>query len=411
MSDTLSVSAFYYTFRDIIRLIHACARVEDIAEIVVVKIARAFEAQGALLQLYHRQNGQSVTNVVHGLGEIYREAGPLAGPEKVLEVCAGKKVVVIDNPGRDSRLLSPEAGSTLPVTLLVVAPLGLQEGLMGFLCLIFDHQQYFSTEELDFLAAVAQQCTCAIDKARVIEKQQLQFDQLAHQTERLTALGRMAAGVAHELNNPLSSILLYSSNMLKKVPPEEFLHEGLEIIIQETKRCKTIIQELQEFSRSKEPKKIVGNINTVLEKVIHLLENEFRRRSIRLHQDLAASMPNMLIDIGQMQQVFANLLINASEAVNSKGEVSVSTRFDKSRQAIVIEIVDTGCGIHKEHLGRICEPFFSTKPKGTGLGLAVTYGFIMNHQGDLQVESAPGHGTRFSITIPFTTPEATRTNP
>jgi two-component system, NtrC family, sensor kinase len=413
MSDALSVSAFYYTFRDIIRLIHACARVEDIAEIVVGKIARAFEAQGAILQLYQRLNGQRVTNAVHGLGEIYQEAGPLKGPEKVLEVCAGQKVVVIAHPSRDPRLLSPAAGSTLPVKMLVVAPLGLQEELMGFLCLIFDHQQDLATDELDFLAAVAQQCTCAIDKARLIEKQQLQFHQLAYQTERLTALGRMAAGVAHELNNPLSSILLYSSNMLKKVPQGEFLHEGLEIIIQETKRCKTIIQELQEFSRSKEPKKIVGDINTVLEKVIHLLENEFRRRSIRLHQELEAGLPNLLIDVGQMQQIFANLLINASEAVNSKGEVSVGTRFDKSRQAIVIEIADTGCGIPKEYLGRICEPFFSTKPKGTGLGLAVTYGFIMNHQGDLQVKSEPGQGTCFTITIPVTTPElaAQRTTP
>jgi two-component system NtrC family sensor kinase len=143
----------------------------------------------------------------------------------------------------------------------------------------------------------------------------------------------------------------------------------------------------------------------VLAKVIHLLENEFRRRSIRLHQELAATLPNLLIDIGQMQQVFANLLINASEAVNSKGEVSVYTRFDESRQTIVIDIADTGCGIPKEYLERICEPFFSTKPKGTGLGLAVTYGFIMNHQGDLQVKSEPGQGTLFTITIPVTTPE------
>jgi signal transduction histidine kinase len=266
---------------------------------------------------------------------------------------------------------------------------------------------------VDFLAAVAQQCTCAIDKVKLIERQQLQFDQLAHQTERLTALGRMASGVAHELNNPLSSILLYSSNMLKKVPPGEFLHEGLEIIIQETKRCKTIIQELQEFSRSKEPKKIVGNINRVLGKVIRLLENEFRRRSIRLHQKLAADIPNMFIDIGQMQQIFANLLINASEAVNSKGEISVSTRSDQSGQAVIIEVADTGCGIPKEHLERIYEPFFSTKPRGTGLGLAVTYGFIMNHQGDIQVESEPGRGTRFTISIPVASPElgTLRTNP
>ncbi len=149
----------------------------------------------------------------------------------------------------------------------------------------------------------------------------------------------------------------------------------------------------------------MGNINTVLEKVIHLLENEFRRRSIRLHQNLAVSLPDMLIDIGQMQQVFANLLINALEAVNGRGEIRVSTRFDEAKRVITVDIADTGCGISREQVGRIFEPFFSTKPKGTGLGLAVTYGFLMNHQGDIQVESEPGQGTRFIITIPVSTPE------
>lgn len=398
MSDTLSVSTFYYTFRDIIRLIHACARVEDIAEIVVLKIALAFEAQGAILQLFQQQNGQTVVNAVHGLGETYRDGGPFQGPDQVQEVYAAKKVVAIE-PGQDSRLVFPAT-----IQKLVVAPLDPQEDLMGFLGLIFDHPRVLATEELDFLAAVAQQCTCAIDKARLIAKQQHQFDKLAQQAERLTALGRMAVGVSHELNNPLSSILLYSSNMLKKVPPGEFLHEGLGVIIQETKRCKTIIRELQEFSRSKEPKKIVGNINTVLSKVIHLLENEFRRRSIRLKLALDQNVPNMFIDVGQMQQIFANLLINASEAVTGKGQVSVCTAYDEARQAVAIEISDTGCGIPREHLGRICEPFFSTKPKGTGMGLAVTYDFVMNHQGDLQVASEPGQGTRFTITIPILSP-------
>ncbi|MBM4287424.1 MAG: GAF domain-containing protein [Deltaproteobacteria bacterium] len=405
MSGTLSVSAFYYTFRDIIRLIHACARVEDIAEIVVVKIARAFEAQGALLQLYHRQTGQSLTRVGHGLGELYQAAGPLTGSEAVLEICAGQKVVVLDALGQDARVLPVESDRASEVQVLVVAPLGLQEELAGIICLIFDHPQDFPPEEVEFLAAVAQQCTCAIDKARLIEKQQQQFDQLAYQTERLTALGRMAAGVAHELNNPLSSILLYSSNMLKKVPADSFLHEGMGIIIQETKRCKTIIQELQDFSRSKEPKKSLGNINTVLEKVIHLLENEFRRRAVRLHQDMGNNLPDMLIDVGQMQQVFANLLINALEAVDGKGEITVRTHFDEAKRAVTITIADTGCGMPPEHLRRIFEPFFSSKAKGTGLGLAVTYGFIMNHQGDIQVESEPQQGTRFTITLPVIGPE------
>ncbi len=144
----------------------------------------------------------------------------------------------------------------------------------------------------------------------------------------------------------------------------------------------------------------MGNINRILEKVLHLLENEFRKNHIRINRELAGKLPDMLLDIGQMQQVFANLLLNAIEAVKTGGEVTVRTAYDAERRQITIEVADTGPGIPPEYLPRIFEPFFSTKAKGTGLGLAVTYGFIMNHQGDIQVQSQPGQGTRFTIQLP-----------
>jgi two-component system, NtrC family, sensor kinase len=405
MIKPLGLSAFYYTFREIIGLIHACTKVEDIAELVVFKITRAFDAQGALLQLVNRGTGEVAVNVAYGLSQFQQAPGPLADLQTVITICQQKKVLVIDDILTETRLHWPQKDWAPGAQMLLVAPLGLGEDLAGIVLLAFAEKKDFSEEEIDFLAAVTQQSICAIDKARLIEKQQVQFDRLANQTERITALGRMAAGVAHEINNPLSSILLFSSNMKKKVPPDGFLYEGLDIIIQETKRCKTIIQELQEFSRSKEPKKTVGNINLILKKVINLLDSELRRNHISLHQDLAHNLPDMWVDVGQMQQVFANLLLNAIEAMNNKGKISLSTRFDPATKSIDIEIVDTGAGIPKEYQPRIFEPFFSTKTKGTGLGLAVTYGFIMNHQGDIQVASEPGQGTHFSIHLPVSLPD------
>jgi two-component system NtrC family sensor kinase len=160
------------------------------------------------------------------------------------------------------------------------------------------------------------------------------------QTEKLSALGRMAAGVAHEINNPLAGILIYSTNMIKKVPDQGALKEGLEVIIHETIRCRTIIQELLEFSRQRQPQRMHANINDILEKALTILENEFRLCRIRLKKDLSPQMPRVLLDAGQMQQVFVNLLINALEAIRENGEISIRSCFEAEQKNIRIEIAE-----------------------------------------------------------------------
>jgi two-component system NtrC family sensor kinase len=241
----------------------------------------------------------------------------------------------------------------------------------------------------------------AIVKARLIEKQQSQYEHLAIQTEKLSALGRMAAGIAHEINNPLGGILLYASNIIKKVPKGSPLSEGLEVIINETMRCKLIIQDLLEFSRDRPPSKAMSNINNIIEKAVSILENEFRLRHITLKKHLSGEIPEILLDSSQLEQVFVNLLVNAVEAIQEKGTITIQTHIGQDRERVIVEIADTGCGIPPEHRPRIFEPFFSTKSKGTGLGLAVSYGIIQNHQGDIRVTSEPGQETCFSIELPI----------
>ena len=152
--------------------------------------------------------------------------------------------------------------------MILDLPLTLKADVVGIIRMYFAEKRSFSEEELDFVIAITEQCACAIDKARLIETQQARYNHLALQTEKLSALGRMAAGIAHEINNPLGGILLYSTNLFKKVPEEGPLKEGLEIIINETMRCKTIIQDLLEFSREKEPEKTSANINHIIEKTL-----------------------------------------------------------------------------------------------------------------------------------------------
>ena len=177
----------------------------------------------------------------------------------------------------------------------------------------------------------------------------------------------------------------------------------MEIIIHETLRCKTIISDLLEFSREKEPQKTPTNINTVIRKTINMLQNEFSLEHINVTTDLSDEIPDTLLDQNQMQQVFINLMLNAVEAIRDKGAINIISRIDRDRKKIKIEITDDGCGIDPDHVGKLFEPFFTTKPKGTGLGLAVTYRIIRNHKGDIRVSSIPGKGSTFTVEMPLNT--------
>jgi two-component system NtrC family sensor kinase len=212
----------------------------------------------------------------------------------------------------------------------------------------------------------------------------------------------MAAGIAHEINNPLAGILLFSTNLSKKVTEYDPLKGGLDIIIHETIRCKSIIEELLEFSREREPKKSLTNINDIINKAVSILDNEFRLHHISVKKDLSEELPDILLDQNQIQQVFVNLLLNAIEAIQENGVITIKSHMEPCQANQIIEITDTGCGISPGDINQIFEPFYSTKPKGTGLGLAVSYGIVQNHRGNITVSSQPGSGTRFTIEIPVT---------
>ncbi len=188
--------------------------------------------------------------------------------------------------------------------------------------------------------------------------------------------------------------------MCKKVPEDSPLREGLDIIIRETVRCRTIIQELLEFSRNKEPHKLLSNINRVIEKALRVLENELMLHHISVESDLAANMKQTLLDENLMEQVFVNMLLNAIQAIGDHGKVVIRSNLNPSGDTIIVELADTGCGIDTENIDKIFEPFFSTKSKGTGLGLAVSYGIVGNHHGDIRVSRTGPQGTSFTLEIP-----------
>lgn len=234
--------------------------------------------------------------------------------------------------------------------------------------------------------------------------------------EKLASLGRMAAGVAHELNSPLTGIVTFGHLLMKRTPPERREDiEDLQVIVEQAERCSKIIKGLLGFSRKTSSEKVYVNINALMESTISMVRNQAKFHNIKFRLDFDEAIPQVPTDPNQLQQVFINLLINAADAMNERGQVRIATRMagdtpdglmrgypQAAKKYIEIEFTDSGPGIPEEHLSKIFEPFFTTKPvgKGTGLGLAVSYGIIKKHGGNIFVKSEAGKGASFFVRLP-----------
>ncbi len=220
------------------------------------------------------------------------------------------------------------------------------------------------------------------------------------QSEKLASLGKMAAGIAHEINNPLTSVLINTHLMLEKTSEKNPFHENLNLVAEETLRCSNIVKGLLEFSRQNPPQKDFTDINALLEKTIGLLENQVAFQNINIIRELSAGLPYLQVDPGQIKQVFLNLMINAAEAMAGGGDLIIKSNHFPSSGIIRIIFQDTGNGIPEDQISKLFDPFFTTKGSGTGLGLAVSYGIIKQHQADIQVESEVGKGSAFILDFP-----------
>lgn len=235
---------------------------------------------------------------------------------------------------------------------------------------------------------------------RTQELQQVQ-DQLIH-AGKMAALGELAAGVAHEINNPLTGVLTFSSLLLKKVDETHPWRKDLETIVQQTSRCRNIVKGLLDFARQRKPDKRQWDIHNLLDRTIGLVEKQAAFQSIQIVKDFRTDFPTLFVDGDQIQQVFMNIILNAGDAMAKKG--GTLTIKTEARDGVAeIAFSDTGPGISKEHLSKLFDPFFTTKEtgKGTGLGLAISYGIIQSHSGDIKVESDEGKGATFRIRLPI----------
>lgn len=233
-----------------------------------------------------------------------------------------------------------------------------------------------------------------------IQKLHEKQDQLV-EAEKLASIGVLAAGIAHEINNPLTSILTFSNLMLEELPGDNPHRERLKMMAREAMKARIIVRQLLSFSREEPIKPVNTNINCPINDIIETLAAQEVFKDIELVVDLSDKLPEIYADSVRIGQVVMNILLNAVHAITPPGKIEVSTRAAGDFVEIIIS--DTGCGIPEEQLGMIFDPFYTTKDstKGTGLGLAVSYGIIKKHGGNIEVKSAVGKGTTFIVRLPI----------
>ena len=294
----------------------------------------------------------------------------------------------------------------------------------------FDHTISFtSKDELGHLAKAFNNMTKKLKEAnreiqnliqtleqkveeRTAELKKAQYQLL--QSEKLASIGKLAATIAHEINNPLNGILTYTKLIERKLAQDSVKREELErfrsylsIMERETERCSNIVRNLLDFARQREPSlKSDVDVNGVLEEALSLVANQIALQEIQLEKSFG-KLPPIMADPMQLRQAFLNILINSCEAIQDGGRIRIATEYLEGEGMVRVEFSDNGVGIEEEDLHKIFDPFFTTKEKGTGLGLSVVYGIINSHQGNIEVKSKPKEGTTIVIKLPLRTKDQT----
>jgi two-component system NtrC family sensor kinase len=239
---------------------------------------------------------------------------------------------------------------------------------------------------------------CCLSRDDTVARQ-LQQDLV--QTERLAAVGKLAAGVAHELNNPLTGILTFAEDLLLEAEPDNPMRPDYEVIVNETMRCRYIVRDLLDFSRQKISERQGTDINDVIRRSLTIIERQASFHNIGFRLELGEEIPEVLVDARQMQQAILNLVINACDAMDASGEITIRSSLEDEGRQVAVAVSDKGCGIPAELMDDLYQPFFSTKgDQGNGLGLATVLGVMEQHNGRVDVKSTVGQGSTFTLTLP-----------
>jgi signal transduction histidine kinase/DNA-binding NarL/FixJ family response regulator len=315
--------------------------------------------------------------------------------------------VYSSNSQEDPRFNHPIA-RMIPHKSVLIQPMRWKgESIGGFaLAWLKDHHR-FTSDEIRLTEAIALQAAVARENSRLYEAEKQQVAELKRtqaqliQSTKLAAIGELAANIAHEINNPLTSVLGFASYLAEQVPPGQPWREELDLIQEEAGRARDIVRDLLHFSRQREFIPQITDLNTVLEQTLAMVRRQGALESITLREEYASGLAPVEVDVPRIKQVVLNLINNAVYVMKDRGG-SLTIRSSASGDTVQVEVIDTGTGIAPEHMHRIFEPFFTTKPEvsGTGLGLSVSLGIVESHGGSIEVQSEFGKGSTFTVKLP-----------
>jgi signal transduction histidine kinase len=388
---------------------------EEILNSTLEKVLEVMRIETGAIALVNEQAEELSFAVQRGFPEgLLHEAAPLRSGQGLTGRAAqsGGPILVED--------ISEEAGlSGVELEMkeegfrsFACIPLGAKEKVLGVMDIASHDLRQFSHQDVELLTSIGNQIGVAIDNARLFHDLNEAYEDLAatkarlFQSAKLSAVGEFAAGIAHEIRNPLTTIIGDAQLLMTAMKPGAPEYESLQAIERSGRRASKVIGNLLSFSRQEEYELIPTDINATINNALSLIAYQIERSNITIIKDLAADLPLVLGSTHHLEDVWINLLINARDAIpaRQRGEIHITSRLDGSGKAVQVLITDSGVGIPKANLERVFEPFFTTKDvnEGTGLGLYITYKTIERHNGLIELDSEEGKGTTVTVALPIT---------
>ncbi|MBI1178815.1 GAF domain-containing protein [bacterium] len=357
------------------------------------------------LQLLDETGEWLTLRACHGAGEAYLNKPPVPVSESLLGFVVRRcRPVQVENVQASGRYQQVEVARAEGLVSVLAVPLRFGSEGIGTLSVYKNEAHTFSNEEIRILSALADLSAIAIEKARLYERI-VDVEEQLRQSEKLNALGLLAAEVAHEIRNPLTVMKMLFHSLDLQFPKADQRSEDVRIISDKMELLNRIVEQILDFARNAEPKPSPVNVNQIIEDLGLLTRHKLTNQGVTLRRDLALDLPTVMADAIQLEQVFLNLTLNAVEAMPEGGVLQISTHHVKGRgrggSHVVIDFADSGVGMTEEQQARAFTSLLNTtKAKGTGLGLALVGRIVETHHGKLSIKSAPGQGTTISVRLP-----------
>lgn len=389
----------------------------DLLQAIVARAADLLQAKGGGIYLYRPATDDLEFVLAHNLepdfaGAVLKRGEGLSG--RVLET--GQSLAVADYSQWAGRAPQYEQAN---FAATVAVPISWGNRLLGVLNVLDDAPRAFSPADIALLERFTPLAAAALENTRLFTETQSAYEELKHtqaqliQSEKLAAIGQLAAGVAHELNNPLTSVLGFSELLLRQTDPDDPNRRDLADIAEGARRARDIVRNLLSFARQSDFHRLPTDVNQMVQETLALSRRRLQKSDIAVEERYAPDLPMLRLDVGRMKQVILNLITNALQAMPQGGTLTVTT--ERVGERVAVRVADTGAGISAEHQSRIFDPFFTTKPvgQGTGLGLSVSLGIVQEHGGQIDVESQEEAGSTFTVWLPVsqeTPPDAAKSS-